>query len=87
MLKGYHNLLRLQALKRLDKNVYTPEASLGVGDAEYSGSIGTKPNYQQPQRQAKIKDVSTTEDTLNLGTGKQFYTDQFPKTFYLGEGV
>lgn len=87
MLQGYHKLLKTQALKQLNKLVYIPEASLGVGDAEYSGSVGVKPNYQQPVRQAKVKDVQTTEDTINLGNGKQFYSDQFPKEFYLGEGV
>ena len=87
MFEGYHNALRFHSAKIMTKTVDIPDTSLGVGDAEYSGTIGIKPNYNQPIRTAKVQDVKTTENTLSLGKGKQFFAEQFPKSFYLGEGI
>lgn len=89
MLKGYHNILRAIASKVLvgDRSISVPKANLAIGPGEQLGAVGRQRLSVTPAGLVRQQAVKTLDDTIHLGTGKQFLPSDFPATGYTGEPI
>lgn len=89
MLKGYHNILRAFASKVLvgDRSISVPKANLAIAEGEHLGHVGRQRLSVTPAGLVRQQAVKTLDDTIHLGTGKQFLPSDFPVLGYLGEPI
>lgn len=89
MLRGYHNVLRAFAAKVLvgDRTVAVPKANLAIGPGEHMGHVGRQRLLVTPAGMVKQGAVKTLDDTVHMGTGRQFLPSDFPATGYAGEPI
>jgi len=85
MRDGYHRRFRAVAAQQVYKPVDIPEPALGVGFAEVLNPIIPKQNLAPARTINYTRDaVRTSDDMIDVGTGKQFTAADFPVTGSLG---
>lgn len=87
MLEGYHKVFRNFGKKEVIRPVDMPEPALGVGFAETLTPVKTGVRYKANWKAPQVQPILNLDDTNELGSGKQFNVEDFPKTGYLGEGI
>lgn len=89
MIPGYHNFFRLIAGKILirDREALVPAMNTAIGDGETLGNVGRQRLSVTPLGLVRQPAVKTLEDTIHMGTGKQFLPSDFPTTGYTGEPI
>lgn len=89
MLRGYHNVLRAFAAKVLvgDRSISVPKANTAIGPGEHMGHVGRQRLSVTPVGLVRQPVVKTLDDTIHLGTGRQFLPSDFPATGYTGEPI
>lgn len=89
MFPGYHNLLRFFAGKILirDRLTAIPRMNTAIGDGESLGRMAPKRLIVTPSGYVHQAAIKTLDDTVHMGTGKQFLPSDFPATGYTGEPI
>lgn len=85
----YRQFLNATALKQVNRPVDLPDPHLGVGFAESMASIGNpqKRGVVLPVRKASMQRVTSIDQFLYDGSGKQFAVTDFSFDGYLGGGL
>lgn len=87
MFEGYHIQNRYQALKAITKEVYVPQARLGIQEGESLNAFDIKAEMVRGRQVLVIPELSKTpyERAHIDQQAAQVNPEDFPKSGYLGE--
>lgn len=89
MLDGNHRIYAAHGVKGLERPLYIPSPTLGVGAAETLGSVPVQFQVQQ-KRPTRLLLMDMSDDfTKGTIDGQSYQLDEsmFPKTGYMGDWI